>query len=200
MSTVNEFATILFALISLLSILLIVKLPVDFILLEFEISPSTVSFPDISSFSVFIIPTVFKTPVLLINVVSKESEVILATTFIESQSILDIDFNGLFNSTSPFKVDLFSTVKFLILKSSKDNETPVKSIPFCTFKFFTSIESLVNLLLIVKLEFLSNFNILLLSVSLTIISPYLFNSNKLVLFELSVPLPIIKAPFVTCLL
>ena len=87
-------------------------------------------------------------------------------------SILDVEVNGLLNSTSPFKVDLFSTVKFLILKSSKHNETPVKSLPFCTFQFFTSIESLVNLLLIVKLEFLSNLNILLLFVSLTIISPY----------------------------
>ena len=178
---------------------MIVKLPVDFILFEFEISPSTVSFPDISSSPVFTIPTVFKTPVLLINVVSKESEVILATTFIESQSILDIDVNGLFNSTSPFKVDLFSTVKFLILKSSKDNETPTKSIPFCTFKFFTSIESLVNLLLIVKLEFLSNFKILVFPLLIES-APNLSNSNKLFLLELSVPLPIIKDPSVTALL
>ena len=92
-STVNEFATILFASISLLCILLIVKLPVDFMLFEFEISPSTINFPDISSSPVFTIPTVFKTPVLLIDVVSKESEVILAVTFIELQSILEFEIN-----------------------------------------------------------------------------------------------------------
>ena len=199
MSTVNEFATILFASISLLCILLIVKLPADFILLEFEISPSTINFPDISSSPVFTIPTVFKTPVLLIDVVSKESEVILAVTFIELQSILEFEINLLFNFTSPFKVDLFSTVKFLIFKSSKESDNPVKSIPFCIFKFFTSIESLVNLLLIVKLEFLSNFKILVFPLLIES-APNLSNSNKLFLLELSVPLPIIKDPSVTALL
>ena len=184
----------------MLLISLIVKLPVDCILSLLFNSPVKDKAPCISSFPVFIIPTVFKTPVFFINAVSKEPEVIFESTFNVLDSILDVEVNGLLNSTSPFKVDLFSTVKFLIFKSSKESDNPAKSIPFCTFKFFTSIESLVNLLLIVKLEFLSNLSILLLFVSLTIISPYLFNSNKLVLLELSVPLPIIKAPFVTCLL
>ena len=123
-------AVILFALISLLLIFFIVKSPVDFILSVFDISPVTDKLPAISSFPLLITPTVFKTPVLFINVVSKEAEVILESTFKVFDSIFEVETKLFLNSTSPFKIVLFSTVKFLTFKSSNERDTPVKSIPF----------------------------------------------------------------------
>ena len=76
-----------------------------------------------------------------------------------SASISDKDVSLSFKVNGPLKVEFLLTVKFSTVRSSRFNESPVKSIPFATLMLFTSIESAVNLFGIVKLPVLSKLKI-----------------------------------------